>query len=73
MQNFNTALRVLKPEWQTWESFAVNFTGVPDEANARVLWTAFRSQGNIHSIDLYENYAGKRNGRGRIRFKYVSF
>lgn len=68
----NPSHRAIKPIWQTWDSFAVNLFGVPDEATAFTIWTAFNPQGNIFSIDLYEDDAGRRNGKGRIRFRFVS-
>jgi RNA-dependent RNA polymerase len=67
----NPAHRAIKPIWQTWDSFAVNLFGVPEEATAFTIWTAFNRQGNIFSIDLYEDDAGRRNGKGRIRFRFV--
>ncbi|EED13834.1 RNA-directed RNA polymerase (Sad-1), putative [Talaromyces stipitatus ATCC 10500] len=65
----NQAHRGIKPIWQTWDSFAVNLAGVPDEANTFTIWSTFNRQGSIFSIDLYEDDTGKRNGRGRIRFR----
>lgn len=67
----NPAHRAIKPIWQTWDSFAVNLFGVPDEATAFTIWTAFNQQGNVFAIDLYESDAGRRNGKGRIRFRFV--
>lgn len=67
----NPTHRAIRPIWQTWDSFAVNLFGVPDEATAFTIWTAFNPQGNIFSIDLYEDNSGRRNGKGRIRFRFV--
>lgn len=69
----NPALKALKPKWQTWDSLAINIRGVPDEATAFTLWKAFQRQGVVAAIDLYEDANGRRNGRGRIRFRLVSF
>ncbi|KUL85278.1 hypothetical protein ZTR_07957 [Talaromyces verruculosus] len=65
----NPSHKAIKPIWQTWDSFAVNLFHVPDEVTAFTIWTAFNRQGNIFAIDLYEDDAGRRNGKGRIRFR----
>jgi RNA-dependent RNA polymerase len=63
------AALALKPDWQTWESLAINLFDVPNEANAKAIWAAFKSEGALCSIDLFEDYTGKRNGKGRVRFR----
>ena len=68
----NPSHKAIKPIWQAWDSFAVNLFHVPDEVTAFTIWTAFNRQGNIFAIDLYEDDAGRRNGKGRIRFRFVS-
>lgn len=61
------------PPWRLWDTLAVNLTNVPVEANTLVLWRAFQKEGLIFSIDLFEDSHGKRENRGKIRFKFVSF
>lgn len=57
--------------WKNWESVAVGISDLPREANTRILWEAFSKEGNIFSIDIFEDLNGNRSSRGRIRFKYV--
>ncbi|KAJ5769129.1 hypothetical protein N7520_003688 [Penicillium odoratum] len=55
--------------WRSWESVALGISGLPREANTYVLWEAFSKEGNIFSIDIFEDRQGRRSSRGRIRFK----
>lgn len=57
--------------WRNWESVAVGISDLPREANTRILWEAFTKEGNIFSVDIFEDRKGNRSSRGRIRFKYV--
>lgn len=59
----------LLPGWRHWESVAIYLDNVPLEANTYTLWRAFKDQGNIFSIDLYEDVHGNREAKGKIRFK----
>ncbi|OKL63034.1 hypothetical protein UA08_01933 [Talaromyces atroroseus] len=63
------AALALKPDWQTRESLAIHLFDVPNDANAKLIYAAFKSEGTLYSIDLYEDYTGKRNGKGRVRFR----
>ncbi|KAJ6114819.1 hypothetical protein N7486_000597, partial [Penicillium sp. IBT 16267x] len=55
--------------WKNWESVAVGISELPREASTYVLWEAFSKEGNIFSIDIFEDRNGNRSSRGRIRFK----
>ncbi|KAI9927937.1 hypothetical protein MW887_002789 [Aspergillus wentii] len=57
------------PPWKHWESVAVNIADVPKEANTFILWQAFSKEGRIFSIDLFEDFHGKREHRGKLRFR----
>lgn len=57
------------PWWKSWESVAIYLDNVPLEANTYTLWRAFKDQGDIFSIDLYEDVHGNREAKGKIRFK----
>lgn len=59
------------PWWKHWESVAVHLNNVPLEANTFTIWNAFRKEGNIFSIDLFEDGDGNKEGRGKVRFKLV--
>lgn len=61
----------ITPPWSSWESLAVNLFDVPVEANTFVLWHAFKGEGSIFSIDLYEDARGSREHKGKVRFRLV--
>ncbi|KAL4906855.1 hypothetical protein BDW74DRAFT_176457 [Aspergillus multicolor] len=54
--------------WKTWESVAINLTNVPAEASTQDLWEVFINEGNIHSIDIFEDN-GNRTQKAKIRFR----
>ncbi|KAJ5153257.1 uncharacterized protein N7482_009735 [Penicillium canariense] len=55
--------------WEQWESVAVNISRVPREADTKALWNAFSREGEIRSIDIFDDRHGARSLKGRIRFK----
>lgn len=59
------------PWWKHWESVAVNLGNVPMEATTFTIWNAFRKEGNVFSIDLFEDGHGNKESRGKIRFRCV--
>ena len=57
--------------WNHWETVGVNISQVPKEATTRALWEAFSKEGEICSIDIFDDRHGNRGSKGRVRFKYV--
>ncbi|KAH1780249.1 hypothetical protein KXW56_004375 [Aspergillus fumigatus] len=55
--------------WRLWESVAVNVFNIPREADTYCLWQAFSKEGHVFSIDIFEDFHGNRESRGKIRFK----
>ncbi|KAF7587579.1 hypothetical protein BBP40_007020 [Aspergillus hancockii] len=55
--------------WNFWESVAVNIFNLPKEVNTHILWQAFSREGNVFSIDIFEDSHGTRDSKGKIRFK----
>ncbi|KAJ5652195.1 hypothetical protein N7507_009621 [Penicillium longicatenatum] len=55
--------------WRNWESVAVGVSDLPKGTSTYALWEAFSNEGNIFSIDIFEDRNGNRSSRGRIRFK----
>lgn len=55
--------------WKLWDTVAVNISNLPKEATALDVWKALQKEGNIFSIDLFEDSHGKRDTKGKIRFK----
>ncbi|KAI9039173.1 RNA-directed RNA polymerase (Sad-1) [Aspergillus affinis] len=60
--------QILAP-WKSWGSVAIKISNVPKEVTAFHIWQAFNKEGNIFSIDLFEDSHGKRGAKGKIRFK----
>ncbi|KAK2757339.1 hypothetical protein FQN54_004853 [Arachnomyces sp. PD_36] len=54
--------------WTQWDCLSVTITEVPDYISTFQVWDAFKSQGEVDSIELFENARG-REGRGRVRFR----
>ncbi|KAE8354242.1 RNA dependent RNA polymerase-domain-containing protein [Aspergillus coremiiformis] len=61
--------QLLLAPWTNWESVAVNLFNLPKEINTRILWQAFSGEGDVYSIDLFEDSHGIKDSRGKIRFK----
>lgn len=61
----------LAPHWISWESLAVTVSNFPPNVNTYTLWKSFSACGTVDFIELFEDIRGKREGRGRIRFRLV--
>lgn len=59
----------LIPWWRHWESVAVNLVNIPLDANTFTLWQAFKKEGHISSIDIFEDVHGNKETKGKVRFK----
>jgi hypothetical protein len=69
----NNSRDPLKGAWRFWPSVSFSLNDLPKIITTRVIYKSFCMQGNITSIDIFEDKDGKPSGQGRIRFKYVSF
>ncbi|OJD12726.1 hypothetical protein AJ78_06725 [Emergomyces pasteurianus Ep9510] len=65
----NTALII--GEWASWESVSVSLARIPRNVDTFTLWKSFSAYGSIDFIEIFENARGRREGEGRIRFKYA--
>ena len=54
------------------ENLYIKVCDLPDNITTRELWGAFKHEGHISHIRLFENAKGCRDGGARIKFKYVS-
>jgi RNA-dependent RNA polymerase len=45
-------------------------SGLPTNITTFTIYKSFRSHGSIDWIELFENAAGRRENRGKIRFRY---
>ncbi|KAL3466733.1 RNA dependent RNA polymerase-domain-containing protein [Aspergillus heterothallicus] len=59
----------IRAPWASWESVALNLTNVPKEVSTLNLWQAFRSEGVVFSIDIFEDTHGNRTSGAKIRFR----
>lgn len=66
----NQAVARLKDDWTTWNELAIRLIDLPACTRTRDVLMAFRKQGSIDYIELYEDDSGKRSERGIIKFKY---
>ncbi|KGO40249.1 RNA-dependent RNA polymerase, eukaryotic-type [Penicillium expansum] len=55
--------------WRSWKTCAVDMLNIPREMNTHDMYDAFNKYGNVISIDVWEDAAGRPDSRGRIRFK----
>ncbi|KAL4997664.1 RNA dependent RNA polymerase-domain-containing protein [Aspergillus recurvatus] len=55
--------------WRSWGSVAVNLTNVTAEVSTLDLWRAFKDEGRICSIDIFEDSHGNRTAKAKIRFR----
>ncbi|KAJ5780472.1 hypothetical protein N7457_005632 [Penicillium paradoxum] len=55
--------------WKSWETTAIDLSGLPKEVNTHDIFDAFSSYGNIVSIDLRNGPGGEPGSKGRIRFR----
>ncbi|KAL1959629.1 hypothetical protein VTO42DRAFT_1664 [Malbranchea cinnamomea] len=57
------------PQWSSWESLSLIISGLPFEINTFTVWKSFERYGSVEWVELFENRAGKRDGRGKVRFR----
>jgi RNA-dependent RNA polymerase len=53
----------------SWPSLAVVLTNVPKELGTVDIWKAFKEEGSIVSIDIWEDSHGGRGTKAKVRFK----
>jgi hypothetical protein len=49
----------------------VAFSGFAAKVTTKYVWRIFKQEGDILSIELFDDFSGDQSGRGRIRFRYV--
>ncbi|EKV21105.1 RNA-directed RNA polymerase (Sad-1), putative [Penicillium digitatum] len=55
--------------WRSWKTCAVDMLNIPREMNTHDIYDAFNKYGNLISIDVWEDAAGRPDSKGRMRFK----
>lgn len=61
----------VQSDWPTREYLFIKVYGLPDSTTTRDLWAAFKGEGHIAHIRLYENARGYRDGNASIKFRYA--
>ena len=56
-------------DWSNWVEVAVQFSGFPTNTSTKDIWNVFRNEGEILTIELFDDHNGNPSGRGRIRFR----
>ena len=59
-------------DWAMGQYLFIKVCGLPDSTTTRDLWTAFKREGHIAYIQLYENTKGYRDGKASVKFRYAS-
>lgn len=59
-------------DWANGEHLFIKVFDLPDNTTTRDLWTAFKHEGYISYIQLYENAKGYRDGKASVKFRYAS-
>ncbi|MCJ1473449.1 hypothetical protein MMC13_002100 [Lambiella insularis] len=55
-------------DWSNWVELAVQFSGFPSYVTTKGVWTTFKAEGEVLTIELFDDSNGKSTGRGRVRF-----
>ncbi|KAI9808580.1 MAG: hypothetical protein M1825_003729 [Sarcosagium campestre] len=56
-------------DWSCWVEVSIKVRGLPFDITTLELWTLFSQEGNVHTIELFENRLGKKDGTARVRFR----
>lgn len=59
-------------DWTQWIELGIKLSGLPPTVTTFDLWQSFRHEGSIATVEIFEDNQDKRDGKGRIRFRYSS-
>ena len=62
----------MQTNWAIGEYLYIKVCDLPDSTTVRDLWTAFKHEGHIAHIRIYENTKGSRDGNASLKFRYAS-
>lgn len=57
-------------DWTQWIELGIKLSGLPSTVTTFDLWQSFRREGSIATVEIFEDNQGKRDGKGRVRFRY---
>lgn len=73
LQNFGGPQhRRPEDDWTQWIELGVRLTSLPSTVTTLDLWKTFSKEGSIATIEIFEDSKGEKDGRGRLRFRYIS-
>ena len=55
-------------DWTHWTELAIFLFRLPTTITTKDVWSALQKEGQIITIELFEDTTGFRNGKGRVRF-----
>ena len=58
-------------DWTQWIELGIKLAGLPPIVTTFDLWQSFRHEGSIATVEVFEDTHGRRDGKGRIRFRYA--
>ena len=59
-------------DWTTWVEVSIILFGLTPDVSTHDLWNSFNKEGNITTIDIFENLSGSRTGKAKIRFRWAA-
>jgi len=59
-------------DWTQWVELGVKLFGLHSTVTTFDLWKIFSKEGSITTIEIFEDSKGAREGKGRVRFRYIS-
>jgi len=67
-RSFNVSRR---NDWSNWLELGVDFRGFPPKVTTKDVWKVLKGEGEILTIELFDDDKGDLSGRGRVRFRYA--
>ena len=58
-------------DWSQWVELGIQYSGFPDDATTKDVWNVFKEEGEVLTIELFDDFQGNTNGKGRVRFRSV--
>lgn len=56
-------------DWTKWPELSVRISDLPERVTTRDVWAALKGEGQIITIELFEDQNCKRDGNARVRFR----
>ena len=56
-------------DWTRWPELSIRISDLPEYVTTRDVWAALKGEGQIITIELFEDQNCKRDGNARVRFR----